>query len=82
MSVHVQFTRSCDAGSALAELHGVSRAPTRHDDELEFDCAPEEEDVVIVEVSHALDDWLEQHELPFTAEQMDAHTLVVRPPAG
>ena len=37
---------------------------------------------MIVEVSHALDDWLEEHELPFTAEQTDAHTLVVRPPVG
>lgn len=82
MTVHVQFTRSCDAGSALAELRGVSRPPTLHDDELEFVCEAEEEDTVIVEVSHALDEWLDEHHLPFTPERTDAHTLVVRPPVG
>ena len=72
MTVHVQFSRVCDADAAFSELH----ADTRHDCELEF--AGE----AVADVSHALDDWLEEHELPFTPEQTDAHTLVVRPPAG
>jgi hypothetical protein len=41
-----------------------------------------EEEEVMAEVSHALDDWLEGRHLPFTPEQTDRCTLVVRPPAG
>jgi hypothetical protein len=72
VTVHVQFTRTCDAEAAFAELH----AATRHDGELEF------AGDALADVSHSLDDWLEGHELPFTPEQTDAHTLVVRPPVG
>ena len=72
MTVHVRFARACDADAAFAELHAAGR----HDCELEF--AGER----LGDVSHALDDWLEEHELPFTPEQTDADTLVVRPPAG
>ena len=72
MTVHVQFSRSCDAETAFGELH----AAMRHDCELEF------AGDAVDDVSHALDDWLEEHELPFTPEQTDEHTLVVRPPAG
>ena len=72
MTVHVQFTRTCDADAAFTDLH----AAARHDCELEF------EGDALDDVSHALDDWLEEHELPFTPEQTDERTLVVRPPVG
>ena len=72
MTVHVQFTRTCDAEAAFAELH----AAERHDCEVDFSGD------AVEEVSHVLDDWLEEHELPFTQEQTGEHTLVVRPPAG
>lgn len=82
MTVHVQFARMCDADSALVELHGLGHTATRHESELEFDCEAAEDAVLIGQVSHALDDWLEEHELPFTPDQTDEHTLVVRPPVG
>jgi len=82
VTVHVQFTRTCDTDSALVELHGLGHTATLHESELEFDCEPSEDPVLMAQVGHALDDWLEEHALPFTPEQTDEHTLVVRPPAG
>jgi hypothetical protein len=72
MTVHVQFSRTCDAEAAFADLHGDTR----------LECDVEFAGDAVTDISHALDDWLEEHELPFTPEQTDDHTLVVRPPAG
>ncbi|HTZ04275.1 MAG TPA: phosphoribosyltransferase family protein [Gaiellaceae bacterium] len=82
-AVHVRFVRPGDADAAFAELgdHGLRRACTLHPAELEVACRIGEEDDVIREVEHALDDWFEERHLPFTPELTGPHTIVVRPPA-
>ena len=82
-AVHVEFGRACDADDALGELaaHGFSGRVRRETSGLAITCAPEEDDAVLRDVSHALDDWLEERRLPFTPEQVGPATLVVRPPA-
>lgn len=83
-AIHVRFARPCDAGAAHEELsaHGLRHEPRLTDTDLEVVCRVGEEEEVMAEVSHALDDWLEGRHLPFTPEQTDRCTLVVRPPAG
>ena len=84
-AVHVRFARVCDADAAVAELpaHGLHHEPRLTETDVEVECrVGEEEKEVMAEVSHALDDWLEGRHLPFTPEQTDRCTLVVRPPAG
>jgi hypothetical protein len=83
-AIHVRFARTCDAGVALEELplHGLHHEPRLTETDLEVECRVGEEEEVIAEVSRALDDWLEGRHLPFTPEQTDRCTLVVRPPAG
>jgi len=82
-AIHVRFARPGDA-DAFAELgaHGLERTQRLRDGELEIECRMGEEEEVMREVEHALDDWLEERRLPFTPEEIDGHTIVVRPPAG
>ena len=82
-AIHVRFARPGDA-HAFAELgaHGLNRTQKLHDGNLEIACRIGEEEEVMREVEHALDDWLEERELPFTPDAIDGHTIVVRPPAG
>jgi hypothetical protein len=83
-AIHVRFARLCDADSAVAELpaYGLHHEPKLTETDVEVECRAGEEDEVLLEVSHALDDWLDCRHLPFTPEQTDSCTLVVRPPAG
>jgi len=39
-----------------------------------------DEQAVLLELEHALDEWLVARELPFLPLQVDEHTLVVCPP--
>jgi len=82
-AIHVRFTRPGDAYS-FAELgaHGLHRTQKLHDGDLEIECRIGEEGEVMREVEHALDDWFEERRLPFTPDEIDGHTIVVRPPAG
>ena len=82
-AIHVRFARPGDA-DAFSELgsHGLRRASRLRDGELEIECRTgEEEEEVMREVEHALDDWLEERRLPFTPEEIDGRTILVRPPA-
>jgi hypothetical protein len=81
-AIHVRFARPGDA-DAFAELGAPRSHRTQklHDGELEVECRMGEEEEVMREVEHALDDWLEDRQLPFTPEEIDGHTILVRPPA-
>lgn len=81
-AIHVRFARPGDA-DAFSELgsHGLRRTSRLRDGELEIECRIGEEKEVMRAVEHALDDWLEERCLPFTPEEIDGHTILVRPPA-
>lgn len=81
-AIHVRFARPGDA-DAFSELgsHSLQRTSRLRDGELEIECRTGEEEEVMREVGHALDDWLEERRLPFTPEEIDGRTILVRPPA-
>lgn len=82
-TIHVRFVRPGDADSfAETGTHDSHRTQKLLDGELEIECRRGEEEEVMREVEHALDDWLEERHLPFMPEEIDGHTILVRPPAG
>jgi len=78
--IHVRFTRTCDAQDAFPILAGRVAAATLAVDGIDVECAALDEQAVLLELEHALDEWLVARELPFLPLQVDEHTLVVCPP--
>ncbi len=83
--VRVEFLRSADAGDAFESFgaHGLTAELVDGDDgwEIEIATAEEEAERAVTEVTHALDDWLLERDLPFIPTRIDERRLTVRPPA-
>lgn len=82
-AIHVRFARPVDPDDALASLvaRGLRAAADPELPEIEVDCGSGDEERVLRETSHALDEWLLERRLPFTVVSGDGRTLIVRPPA-
>jgi len=80
--VHVRFTGPFDPDSAVAVLtaHGLSAAAKGEESAIEIGCQPGDEESVLCETSHAVEEWLLSRGLPFVPVRT-ARTLIVRPPA-
>jgi len=78
--IHVRFSRSCDAGDCYETV--VEHVPEARlgNDGIDVDCDPVAEKRVMGELEHAIDEWLEERELPFAPLDVGEHTLLVRPP--
>lgn len=82
-AIHVEFARVVDRSAALRMLAARGFGAVAHERRavVEIGCRPGEEQLVLDEVSHALDDWLRTRGLPFTTARTGASTLFVRPPS-
>lgn len=82
-SIHVEFARVADRSGALRMLAARGFGAVAHERRavVEVGCRPGEEQLVLDEVSHALDEWLRARGLPFTTARTSASTLYVRPPS-
>jgi hypothetical protein len=78
--IHVRFTREHDAEFAFPTVHQHVAAARLAESGIEVECDPVAEQAVMRELEHALDEWLHEHELPFTPLDVGGHTLLVRPP--
>lgn len=80
--IHVEFARPVDPDVALVAIgaHGLNAETERERLGLMIDCGARDEEWVMNEVSHALEEWLVDQQLPFVPIRADKWTLVVRPP--
>jgi hypothetical protein len=76
----VELTRESDGPELVAALatHGMKGELVDHDDHL----AVQVEDCDEVQLTHAIEDWLGQRQLPFVPVRIDDCTFAVAPPAG
>lgn len=79
----VRFARPVDPDDALAALaaHGLRAVAEPERSEIEIGCPAGDEESVLIETSHALEEWLTARGLPFVPVRAGARLLIVRPPA-
>jgi hypothetical protein len=78
--IHVRFSRTCDAEDAFPTLAGHVAGATLAAEGIDVECEALDEQAVLLELEHALDEWLCDRQLPFLPLHVDEHTLVVCPP--
>lgn len=78
--IHVRFVRAHDAEAAFPTVAGHVAGARLAEAGIEVECDPVAETAVMRELEHALDEWLYDHELPFLADDVGEHTLLVHPP--
>jgi len=78
--IHVRFSRTHDAEDAFPTVAGHVAGARLAEAGIEVECDPVAEAAVLRELEHALDEWLHEHELPFTPLCVGDHTVLVRPP--
>ena len=78
--IHVRFSRTHDAEAAFPAVAGCVSGARLAEAGIEVECDPAAEQAVLRALGHALDEWLHEHELPFTPLCVGDHTLLVRPP--
>jgi len=76
----VELTRETDGPELVAALatHGMKGELVDHDDHL----AVQVEDCDEAQLTHAIEDWLDERQLPFVPVRIDDCTFAVAPPAG
>jgi hypothetical protein len=79
----VRFARPVDPDDALVALaaHGLRAVAGPRRSEIEIRCRAGDEESLLREVSHALEEWLLMRGLPFVPVRAGARMLIVRPPA-
>lgn len=78
--IHVRFARTHDAEHAFPTVAGHVAGARLAEAGIDVECDPVAETAVMHELEHALDEWLHEQELPFTAVDVGEHTLLVYPP--
>jgi len=78
--IHVRFSRTCDAGDCYETVHDHVPAARLSEEGIDVECDAVAEHATMLELEHAVGEWLAERELPFAPLDVGEHTLLVRPP--
>ncbi|HVS85119.1 MAG TPA: hypothetical protein VHD91_05775 [Gaiellaceae bacterium] len=78
--IHVRFSRPCDAGDCYETVLDHGPEARLSDEGIDVECDPVAEHALMLELEHAIDEWLAERELPFAPLEVGEHTLLVRAP--